>query len=699
MSISPATPDYPHGAPDLTPEQKSCQGLINDWLRAMASGQNVLVGELSYPAVPFSFLYGGKPSSELLPTWKKTHSTRPGTKPGTTDYITTWTDSHSGLECRFEVTEFANYPVLEWILYFRNTSQNPTEIISQVHALDVNWRIDSSTLTEALAAKVYRSRGSTAAATDFEYTLTQLPHKEAIDMEAGGGRSSNDWLPFFNVDLKHLGVITAIGWSGQWECRIDHQNLAEIHMTAGMQNAHLRLHPGEEIRTPRIMQLFWQRDLQAGHNLLRRFLLEHHTPHLDGKPIEGPFTIGHWGGMKTQGVLDRIAVYRRERLPMEYVWVDAGWYGLNSTYSPDEFLGDWQKHVGDWRANPRAHPDGLKPISRAARDAGMKFLLWIEPGRAIQGTKWPEEHPDWFLRHENAGDQLLLNLAKPEALEGAIELVSNLITEHEIQLFREDFNISPLQFWRKNDAPDRQGMTEIGCIVGLYKLWDALLDRHPGLIIDNCSSGGRRIDLETISRSVALWSSDYQCFPDCDVIGTQAQNLGLQYWLPLHGTGTWASKTYDGRMGTYRARSTFGPALQLSTFVRESQPILPNYPWDWFRKMCADYLRARPFFTGDFYLLTENNVSPATWSAYQMDRPDLGGGFVMAFRRQDAPQNSESFKLQRLDEKATYEVTNADTGKVNSVSGESLVKGLEIRLPESQSSALFFYHKITQFMS
>ncbi len=41
-------------------------------------------------------------------------------------------------------------------------------------------------------------------------------------------------------------------------------------------------------------------------------------------------------------------------------------------------------------------------------------------------------------------------------------------------------------------------MTEIRYVEGHYAMWDELRARHPGLWIDNCASGGRRIDLETL---------------------------------------------------------------------------------------------------------------------------------------------------------------------------------------------------------
>ena len=60
---------------------------------------------------------------------------------------------------------------------------------------------------------------------------------------------------------------------------------------------HLKLHPGEEIRTPKILMLFWQGERSRGQNLLRQFILAHHRPLSDGKPLQTPITnhqLGIW---------------------------------------------------------------------------------------------------------------------------------------------------------------------------------------------------------------------------------------------------------------------------------------------------------------------------------------------------------------------------------------------------------------------
>ena len=122
--------------------------------------------------------------------------------------------------------------------------------------------------------------------------------------------------------------------------------------------------------------------------------------------------------------------------------------------------------------------------------------------------------------------------------------------DHQAQLdwLRYDFNIEPLEFWRQNDTPDRQGITEIRYIEGLYALWDELRLRHPGLVVDLCASGGRRNDLEALMRGIPLWHSDMQCFGP-NPSAEQLQNGGLFRWIPFHGAGN-----FDYEPG-YRFRS------------------------------------------------------------------------------------------------------------------------------------------------
>jgi alpha-galactosidase len=652
------------------------------WVEAVGRGDG--------DRLPFSFLYGGRAATELVSGWEVSRKSKRASD--VTARELTWRDPETGLECVLELRHFAKFPAVEWVMRFRNTGKQDTPLLEDIRPLDMEWAPDKDRNWHQDETLLRRSCGSMHKATDFRYQVDPLPAGTTIAMAAGGGRSSNDWLPFFNLQSGQTGVMIGIGWSGQWAAEFARPTDDKIRIRAGQEVTRLTLYPGEEIRTPRVLLLVWNGEPMAGHNLLRRIILKHHTPRPNGKTLQGPLTVAHWGGMKTSEHLKRIAAYRKQKLGYEYYWIDAGWYGPADSYSPDEFVGDWAKHVGNWSINPAAHPDGLRPISDAAEGAGMKFLLWFEPERAVCGTPLTEEHAEWFLGERQPGANLLFNLGLPEARKWLTEYLTTFMKEQGIQLYRQDFNFDPLPYWRAADAPDRQGMTEIRHVEGLYEFWDAILASQPGMIIDNCASGGRRIDLETISRSIPLWRSDWQCGWEHEPTPGQTHTMGLSYWVPLSGTGVLGGCRRAG--DTYNFRSSLSAALQFPIFPYESFPVQDDYPWDWHRRMLDDFRRARPLFYGDYYPLTPCTPAFDAWAVFQMHRPDLGEGCVLAFRRRHSLFLTGDFPLRGLAADGDYELQDADTGLKWRAKGRELTeKGLRVTIETAPASRLLFYKR------
>ncbi len=630
---------------------------------------------------PFSFTYDGRPSAEFLPNWRVTHSAS-SCADGIRIQQVLWHDPQTGLECELELQTFEGFPSVEWLLRFRNTGTADTPLLENIQVLDTAWSATGE-------VQLRRSRGTLNSIMDFEYLVSSLAEGETVSMAPYGGRSSSGWLPFFNLQSGDTGIIAGIGWTGQWAATLARGTAGgAVRLQAGQELTRLVLHPGEEIRTPRILLLFWNDDPQAGHNTLRRFILAHHTPRPNGELLRAPLTAGHWGGMRTSEHLARIEAYRQHGIDNEVYWIDAGWYGPPESFSPEESSGEWVKYVGDWRINPVAYPRGFRPISDAATAAKMKLLLWFEPERALVGTPLPTEHPDWFLGERKPGASLLLDLGNPAARRWLTDFIADFLTAQGVHLYRQDFNMAPLPYWRAADAPDRQGMTEIRHVEGLYAFWDELLRRHPGLIIDNCASGGTRLDLETSGRSIPLWRSDYQCV-DFDPVGSQVEGMGLNYWLPLSACGTGV------RPGdTYNFRSALSAALCFHLAPTEGAPIQPEYPWKWHRRMLNEARCARPLFYGDYYPLTSCRPEQEAWAAYQMHRPDLGEGFVLALRRPTAPFVVADFYLQGLDVDAEYEFEDADTGHTWRKTGRELGEhGVRLTLETAPESRLLFYRR------
>jgi alpha-galactosidase len=152
---------------------------------------------------------------------------------------------------------------------------------------------------------------------------------------------------------------------------------------------HLKLRPGEEIRTPRILALFWQGDRMRGNNLLRRFLLAHHRPAPSGKPLVLPALVGSWGGSPAADHLKTIQRILKHDLPLELYWIDAEWFGQVP----------WFKSNGNWEVRKDLYPQGFRALSGPLHQAGRKLLLWFEPQRVVPGAAWAKLHerPGWLL--------------------------------------------------------------------------------------------------------------------------------------------------------------------------------------------------------------------------------------------------------------------------------------------------------------
>ena len=634
----------------------------------------------------FSFLYNGEPSAAVL-------------KRAAVDARETVFTLPDGLEITQTVKEYPAYGASEWVLSFFNNSPEKSGLITELFDGDVRIpfeydepRVPGFAIRED-AAKIYNPKGAVLVRDEFCSGAEPILPGQSRSYSCEGGRSSDGRAPFFDINKGENGIITAIGWTGQWRAVFTRDD-ENIRVQTGIQHAAFRLLPGERIRTSSVLMMPYKNGQTAGHNRFRRLIKEHFSlVGKPGRPAEGPHCIMAWGAMPSDQMIGRIKKYAENNFGFEYFWIDAGWYGSPDGYCPSEHVGDWGTQTGNWAVNTKTHPDGLREVVKAAKENGMKMLLWIEPERVISSNPTPQEHPDWFFKmpgESRKSDNWLLNLGNGEALNGTIELVSSFIENLSLGCYRQDFNIDPLRFWLANDEPERGGINEIKHITGLYAFWDALLERFPGLLIDNCASGGRRIDIETLRRSMPLWRSDYQCTWDADAETSQTHNMGISWWLPYSGTGNGF-----GIGDTYKARSCYSASFVSSYWGYEGREITEDQPLDWVRQINAEYRRARPFFSCDYYPLTIPPVDDSNWAASQYDRPETGEGIVLVFRRPLSPCEAARFVLGGVLPGKTYCFEDADTGDAIEASSEDLNQnGFCVSLPEKRSSRLFFYKAV-----
>ncbi len=645
------------------------------------------VGTAQVPA--FSFAYGGRPSAELLPSWRL-------------EADGGFSDPQTGLRVTVTVRRFEDFPALDWVLEFENRGPVDTPILEDVLPLDVSVTAEPS---ERLT--LHHANGSLCRMDDFLPQITDLSPGVDRTLAPFGGRSSNGVLPFMGIQRTGCGMVLAVGWSGQWAARFRRDG-ERLRVTAGMERTHLVLRPGEKVRTPRILALFFEGDdPDVGNNLLRRLLIAHYLPRIDRELVTPPIAqclqFYYYKTGEAGEHLEMKALPRAAEAGCDVYWIDACWYGDGP---------QWWEEVGTWKVQRGRFPHGLRPISDAAHAAGMKFLLWFEPERVRPKSELRREHPEFLLSCEENPDNFLLDLGNPAAYDWLVERLSSLIAEFDIDVYRQDFNFDPLPYWRRADAPDRVGISEIRHVAGLYRLWDELRSRHPGLWIDDCSSGGRRIDLETLSRSLSLWPSDFTdtvgLSHGMDLhVGDHCINAGLARWVPLFGGGVWNFTPYGTRgqavggftFGVHIDRHGYAPsdASRYVTFQDAAAHGLTlldeDFPLEQAKQAIAEQKSLRPFFLGDFHLLLPLTVSAHDWCAYQLHREDMAAGCALYFRRHGSPFEAMPAGLRRIKPDATYEVSLSEGYEESprqTMKGSDL-QALTITIPDKPGSLLLRY--------
>ena len=644
-----------------------------DWAEAMAvmsDGTTAWLGDLpiseeAFPSPndpPFSFVYGGRSSTSLLKDWNVNREVRQ-LDAQRTQHTLTYTDPKTALVVRCVAVEYHDFPTVEWTLYFKNAGAADTPLLADIQAIDTCFHRDNR--GEFL---LHHNTGSPSGPNDYEPHATPLRPKAVKRISTSGGRSTNSDMPYFNVEWPGQGVIVVIGWPGQWAAEFDRDQKTGLRVRGGQELTHFKLQPGEEIRTPLAVIQFWKGDWIRSQNVWRRWMWAHNLPRPGGKPMPPGLmmcTSDFYPGMKSVAAeeIKYVDAYVNAGVKLDYWWIDAGWYPCGEGWS----------NIGTWEPDPRRYPKGLKEVSDHVHAKGMKLVVWFEPERVAAGSWLSEHHPEW-LRGP------LLNFGNPQAREWITDQVDKLLTGQGIDLYREDHNFDPLGCWRGNDAPDRQGITEIRHVEGHLAYWDELRRRHPDMPIDTCAGGGRRNDLETLRRAVPLLRSDYRFEP----VGTQGHTYGMALWIPYYGTGVMDASDYV-------VRSHWCPWLGIG----RSDPRRKGLDWTKYHRMLGELRKVADYFYGDYYPLTPYSLDNSVWMAWQFDRPDLGEGMVQVFRRAESLYESAHFPLRGLDLEATYQATNIDTGNVVKATGRELMAtGLPIAIAERPSAVVIVYKRV-----
>ena len=339
-----------------------------------------------------------------------------------------------------------------------------------------------------------------------KYSLSQLGFERVstfstkrINISNSGSWSSKEYLPMGAVSDVSSGctLMWQIENNGSWQWEIgDIKDLMYLRMSGPNEaenHWYKELKPGEHFESvPASITVGCSFDnaLEEMTKYRRRIVRKNKAD--EGLPvIFNDYMNCLWADPTTEKeipVIDCAA-----ELGAEYYCMDAGWYAD----------GTWWETVGEWKPCEWRFKNGIKEVFDYIRSKGMIPGIWLEI--EVMGINCPvlDEFSDdcFFMRH---GKRVIdhgryqLDFRNEKVREYTTSVVDRVVSEYGVGYIKMDYNIDA-GIGTENDADSfGDGLLEHN---RAYLEWiESIMDKYPDLIIENCSSGGMRIDYAMLSK-------------------------------------------------------------------------------------------------------------------------------------------------------------------------------------------------------
>jgi alpha-galactosidase len=397
-----------------------------------------------------------------------------------------------------------------------------------------------------------------------------------------------------------------------------------------------------------------------------------------GRPLTPLVTYNTWFsyGTNVDEASMRLAIANAAALGAELFVIDAGWYAGADTVD----VGDFDQGLGSWEADPARFPNGLRPLSDYAHSLGIQFGIWVEPERvnlSIVGNGEVDE--SWLATSGgsyNSDHSAQICLANAAGRQWVVDQLTRLIDEVQPDYLKWDNNL-----WVNCDRSGHDhGNTDgsFAHVTALYEILDALRQRYPTLLIENCSQGGNRLDFAMLRYSDAAWMDDQTASAvhvrhNLEGLATIFPPAYLLSFVMNHDS----EPLHDAPDLSLYFRSRMGGRLGLCFRSEE----LTEADLDGISHEIAIYKSVRATLgVATAALLTQQAgvTGGPEWDVLQTTAPGSNALVVYAYQN-DEGTSKINVKPADLQPATTYDVHSVDTGFLGTATGaDILANGIDV---------------------
>ena len=345
-----------------------------------------------------------------------------------------------------------------------------------------------------------------------------------------GSMPTNGYFPMAAIEDTRTGVTWGahLAWAGSWQLEAFHRDDYAC-LSGGLADRELghwtkAVRPGESFRTP----MAYLSVVAGGIDALSQRLTTAQERAADQAPETEqtlPIIFNEWctsWGNPTEENLTSLAE-RLKETRTRYLVMDSGWYGNFLT-------------PGDWIPSIERFPNGLRAAADAIRARGLIPGIWFEFECSFPGST-DYDGPQMLRRDGKifqAENRRFWDFRKPETIQWMTEHVIDLLREGNFGYLKVDYNET---IGMGVDGAESLGEGLRQHLVGVQNFFKKMQSELPELVIENCSSGGSRLEPSMMALSSMASFSDAHETSDIPILAANVQRLILprqsQIWAVL----------------------------------------------------------------------------------------------------------------------------------------------------------------------
>ncbi len=530
-----------------------------------------------------------------------------------------------------------------------------------------------------------------------ELELYSSASQSAFVVQSNGTWVCQDYIPFFVLEQRNANLFTAVqiehsaAWRfemGLCECAAPNR----FYMCGGMGNDigcgwNTVLKSGEKLSSPKV-------SLAVNGDSLEGVLNDMHCHRsmvlIDRKQgdINLPVIYNDWmyivGKNNEKTILEQLGILKETGV--EVLVTDAGWF-----CDPDVSAkkGEVWHMTGHYDYNTERFPNGIKYVADKIKEQGIKPGIWCEIECLGEGSEFYNDKEMLLMYNDKFvtdGGHRFLNFTSPKVIKYADELFERFV-EWGFEYIKIDYN--------SDSAPGATNCGSNNPAQGLYnnrKAYDhwlkAFRERHPQIIVESCSSGGMRLEYNSLSNADLGSVTDQN---DFKVLGGMMYNITKV----IHPSqcGMWAYTTLAKKENEFifALANTMLGRMHLSDDFENLDNGLKKHLDDAvelyksYRHIMSDC--AVKHHSGLYYLY-KNNEKVISYELRSKDNTES----VILVERTESPDSNFTVKVEGLQD-GIYSLDYFPYKSSVTMTAEELANGLSFELPQEYTAWVVYIHK------